>query len=167
MARLRELPLLYAAASFARSVALRLFLLAQKKSTNGKPGLPSVALAKDGGRRTNLTYAISTLTMAKDFQVWWWVWFQRNILLNSPLSRNSWSAVSFFWNPHRSNLPFWKMADDFCNRLRFFLAILLFCLILRFCLENRKKLATLIPYCHYVFNLSRVSYSILPNNVLV
>ena len=32
---------------------------------------------------------------------------------------------------------------------------------------NRKKLATLIPYCHYVFNLSRVSYSILPNNVLV
>ena len=32
---------------------------------------------------------------------------------------------------------------------------------------NRKKLATLIPYCHYVFNLSKVSYSILPNNVLV
>ena len=37
-------------ASFARSVALRLFLLAQKKSTYGIPdGLPSVALAKDGG----------------------------------------------------------------------------------------------------------------------
>ena len=50
IARLRELTLLYAAASFARSVALRLFLLTQKKSTHGIPdGLPSVALAKDGG----------------------------------------------------------------------------------------------------------------------
>jgi len=47
-----------------------LFLLAQKKSTHGIPdGLPSVALAKDGGGRTNLTYDISTLKMAKDFQV--------------------------------------------------------------------------------------------------
>ena len=51
IARLRELTLLYAVASFASSVALRLFLLAQKKSTDGIPdGLPSVALAKDGGR---------------------------------------------------------------------------------------------------------------------
>ena len=49
IARLRELTLLYAAASFA--VALLLFLLSQKKSTDSKPcGLPSVALAKDGGR---------------------------------------------------------------------------------------------------------------------
>ena len=42
----------------------------QKKSTDSKPyGLPSVALAKDGGGRTKLTYAISTLTMAKVFQI--------------------------------------------------------------------------------------------------
>ena len=42
-------------ASFARSVALRLFLQA-KKSTNSKPdGLPSVALAKDGGRYVTRT----------------------------------------------------------------------------------------------------------------
>jgi len=47
-----------------------LFLLAQKKSTYGIPdGLPSVALAKDGGGKTNLTYDISTLKMAKLFQV--------------------------------------------------------------------------------------------------
>ena len=39
IARLRELTILYAAASFARSVTLRLFLLAQKKSTDGKTGL--------------------------------------------------------------------------------------------------------------------------------
>jgi len=49
IARLRELTLLYAAASFARSVSLRLFFASKKKSTNGKAGLPSVALAKDGG----------------------------------------------------------------------------------------------------------------------
>ena len=48
---------------------LRLFLQA-KKSTDSKPcGLPSVALAKDGGGRTNLTYDISTLKQAKLFQV--------------------------------------------------------------------------------------------------
>jgi len=42
----------------------------QKKSTYGIPdGLPSVALAKDGGGKTNLTYDISTLKMAKLFQV--------------------------------------------------------------------------------------------------
>ena len=36
-------------ASFARSVTLRSFLPGQKKSTDSKAGLPSVALAKDGG----------------------------------------------------------------------------------------------------------------------
>ena len=66
IARLRELTLLYAAASFA--VALLLFLLSQKKSTDSKPcGLPSVALAKDGGGKTNLTYDISTLKQVKLF----------------------------------------------------------------------------------------------------
>ena len=43
-------------ASFARSVALRLFFALQKKSTDSKPdGLPSVALAKDGGEKGTRT----------------------------------------------------------------------------------------------------------------
>ena len=47
-----------------------LIFASKKKTTDSKPdGLPSVALAKDGGGRTNLTYDISTLKMAKDFQV--------------------------------------------------------------------------------------------------
>ena len=59
IARLRELTLLYAVASFARSVLLRLFLQA-KKSTHGIPyGLPSVALAKDGGGKLNSSETIS------------------------------------------------------------------------------------------------------------
>ena len=42
----------YAAASFARFISFRLFLLAQKKICGSKPyGLPSAALAKDGGSR--------------------------------------------------------------------------------------------------------------------
>ena len=54
-----------------------LIFASKKKSTDGIPdGLPSVALAKDGGGRTNLTYDISTLTMVKDFQVWWWFYFR-------------------------------------------------------------------------------------------
>ena len=56
IARLRELTLLYAAASFARSVSLRLFFASKKKSTDSKPyGLPSVALAKDGGEKGTRT----------------------------------------------------------------------------------------------------------------
>ena len=70
IARLRELTLLYAAASFARSVSLRLFFAYAKKSTHGIPdGLPSVALAKDGGGKANLTYDISTLKQVKLFLV--------------------------------------------------------------------------------------------------
>ena len=41
-----------------------------KKSTDSKPdGLPSVALAKDGGGETNLTYDIFKLKLANVFQV--------------------------------------------------------------------------------------------------
>ena len=41
----------------------------QKKSTDSQPyGLPSVALAKDGGGKTNLSYDISTLKMEKLFK---------------------------------------------------------------------------------------------------
>ena len=35
-----------------------------------------VAFVKPGGGRTNLTYDISTLTMTKLFQVWWWFYFR-------------------------------------------------------------------------------------------
>ena len=60
IARLRVAAQLYAVASFARSVTLRFFLLAQKKSTHGIPdGLPSVALAKDGGGKLNSSKTIS------------------------------------------------------------------------------------------------------------
>ena len=69
IARLRELTLLYAAASFARSVSLRLFLQA-KKSTDSKPcGSPSVALAKDGGGGKKISNNSLDLKTAKLFQV--------------------------------------------------------------------------------------------------
>ena len=45
-----------------------LIFASKKKSTDGIPdGLPSVALAKDGGGRTNLSYGISTLKQVKLF----------------------------------------------------------------------------------------------------
>jgi len=55
-------------ASFARSVALRLFLQA-KKSTDSKTGLPSVASAKDGGGEKGIFNNSLTLKLVKLFQV--------------------------------------------------------------------------------------------------
>jgi len=53
-----------------RSVPLRFFLLAQKKSTHGIPdGLPSAALAKDGGGKKGISNNSLTLKQAKVFQV--------------------------------------------------------------------------------------------------
>ena len=52
-------------------MALRLFLLAQKKSTHGIPdGLPSVALAKDGGGYKKDLKNSLDLKIGKVFQEW-------------------------------------------------------------------------------------------------
>jgi len=85
IARLRVAAQLYAVASFARSVALRLFLLAQKKSTDGIPdGLPSVALAKDGGGSKEISDNSPQLKIGKSFSRMMIDAVKRNILKNSP-----------------------------------------------------------------------------------
>ena len=75
-------------------------------------GLPSVALAKDGGGRTNLTYDISTLKMAKIFK------FDDDFISekNSPkfsLKQKTLVGCLYFCNPLCSNSAHLNMANDF------------------------------------------------------